>query len=189
MAGDQQLCFEGLKIALTGVFPDMSREDMEDLILSNGGKLSGAVSGKTSFLVAGDFLEDGRPAEESSKYRAAKEKNVRIISAEEVMARISAAQAKASVQQRSTSASVKPQQPSAKPAPFQSFGAVRSFNSNSSAVNTSNYNNTNSQLWVDKYKPDSVKHMIGSNEIVSKLTAWLKRFVLTLISSSTLLDN
>ncbi len=29
---------------------------------------------------------------------------------------------------------------------------------------------SNDQLWVDKYKPTQMEHMIGSNEIVSKLT-------------------
>ena len=28
----------------------------------------------------------------------------------------------------------------------------------------------NDQLWVDKYKPSQMEHMIGSNEIISKLS-------------------
>ena len=35
-----------------------------------------AVSGKTSYLIAGSVLEDGRPATDGSKYRAAMDKNV-----------------------------------------------------------------------------------------------------------------
>jgi replication factor C subunit 1 len=31
-------------------------------------------------------------------------------------------------------------------------------------------------LWVDKYRPQSSAAMIGSTEIVSKLTAWLRRW-------------
>ncbi len=38
-----------------------------------------AVSGKTTYLVAGFEMEDGRPIQEGSKYKKAVEKNVRII--------------------------------------------------------------------------------------------------------------
>ena len=39
-----------------------------------------AVSGKTNYLVAGFEMEDGRPITEGSKYKAAIEKNVKILS-------------------------------------------------------------------------------------------------------------
>lgn len=45
--------------------------------------MSKAVSGKTSYLVAGEILEDGRAGTESSKYRAAQEKKVKIVSEQE----------------------------------------------------------------------------------------------------------
>jgi len=39
-------------------------------------QLSKQVSGKTDYLVIGDRLADGRPAEEGSKYKKAVEKKV-----------------------------------------------------------------------------------------------------------------
>ena len=41
-------------------------------------QVASAVSGKTNYLVAGDLLDDGRPVAESSKYRTAVEKKVRV---------------------------------------------------------------------------------------------------------------
>jgi DNA ligase (NAD+) len=43
----------GMTFVLTGTLPSMTREDAENLIESAGGKASGSVSKKTSYVVAG----------------------------------------------------------------------------------------------------------------------------------------
>ena len=53
-------CLNALKIAVTGEFESNTRDEIEHLVLKYGGKLSGAVSGKTNYLVIGTMLEDGR---------------------------------------------------------------------------------------------------------------------------------
>jgi DNA ligase (NAD+) len=45
---------EGLTFVLTGTLPTLTREDAKERIESAGGKVSGSVSKKTSFVVAGD---------------------------------------------------------------------------------------------------------------------------------------
>ena len=45
---------EGKTIVVTGSFDNYSRKDMEELIVSNGGKATGSVSKKTDYLVAGE---------------------------------------------------------------------------------------------------------------------------------------
>jgi DNA ligase (NAD+) len=45
---------EGLTFVITGTLPNMSREQAKDLIQAHGGRVTGSVSGKTSYLLAGE---------------------------------------------------------------------------------------------------------------------------------------
>jgi replication factor C subunit 1 len=211
------LCFEGLKIAVTGVFESCSREGIEDLILTHGGKVAGAVSGKTNYLVAGNLLEDGRPAQESSKYKNAVEKKVQILTESEFLDRIAVHEAKqGSVKQEESQSSMASADSSGvttqatsssaglPPNPFARSGAASSAAPVRTATYTGAQNSSSSSggnpfasrpgpsassassaaqlqqqadlLWVDKYRPQSSAGMIGSTEIVSKLTNWLRRY-------------
>ncbi|MFH1145343.1 MAG: NAD-dependent DNA ligase LigA [bacterium] len=66
----------GKTFVLTGSLPTLSREEASDLILKVGGKVSGSVSKKTDYVVAGE--------EPGSKYDKAKELGVRIINEQEL---------------------------------------------------------------------------------------------------------
>jgi DNA ligase (NAD+) len=46
----------GLTFVISGVFAKHSRDQLKDMIELNGGKNSGSISGKTSFLLAGDNM-------------------------------------------------------------------------------------------------------------------------------------
>jgi DNA ligase (NAD+) len=50
--GPQRL--EGLTFVITGTLPTMSREQATEFIQARGGKVTGSVSGRTSYLVAGE---------------------------------------------------------------------------------------------------------------------------------------
>ena len=63
---------EGLTFVLTGTLPTMTRDEASSLIKINGGKVSGSVSKKTSYVVAGD--------EAGSKLTKAREIGVKVIS-------------------------------------------------------------------------------------------------------------
>jgi DNA ligase (NAD+) len=71
-AGPQPL--EGLTFVVTGTLPNLSRTDVKDLIESNGGKVTGSVSGNTSYLVLGE--------NPGSKYDQAKKRGVPALSEE-----------------------------------------------------------------------------------------------------------
>ena len=61
----------GLTFVLTGTLPTMTRDEASALIKKNGGKVSGSVSKKTSYVVAGE--------EAGSKLTKAKELGVAIL--------------------------------------------------------------------------------------------------------------
>ena len=50
----EALPFSGKTVVITGTLPEVSREEATQIITENGGKVTGTVSKKTSFLVAGE---------------------------------------------------------------------------------------------------------------------------------------
>ena len=71
---------QGLTIVITGTLPTLGRREAEELITKNGGKASGSVSKKTSYLVAGDAA--------GSKLTKAQALGVPVITEEELLAMI-----------------------------------------------------------------------------------------------------
>lgn len=73
--------FAGLTFVLTGTLPTMTRDEASDLIKKNGGKVSGSVSKKTSYVLAGE--------EAGSKLTKANELGVPVISEPQLLEMIS----------------------------------------------------------------------------------------------------
>ncbi|MCR4581946.1 MAG: NAD-dependent DNA ligase LigA [Prevotella sp.] len=69
---------DGLSIVISGVFEHHSRDEYKLLIEQNGGKNVGSISGKTSFILAGDNMGP-------SKLQKAEKLGVRIVSEEEFL--------------------------------------------------------------------------------------------------------
>lgn len=68
---------EGKTFVLTGTLPSMTRDEASELIKKNGGKVSGSVSKKTSYVLAGD--------DAGSKLTRARELEIPVISADELL--------------------------------------------------------------------------------------------------------
>lgn len=71
---------EGLTIVVTGTLPTLGRNEVKELIEKNGGKCTGSVSKKTSYLVAGEAA--------GSKLTKAQELGVPVISEADLLALI-----------------------------------------------------------------------------------------------------
>ena len=72
--------FSGLSIVATGSLKSFTREEIEEAIISNGGKAASSVSKKTSFVVAGENA--------GSKLAKAEELGVEVINEEEFQRRL-----------------------------------------------------------------------------------------------------
>lgn len=72
--------FEGLSIVATGSLKNFTREQIEEAIISNGGKAASSVSKKTAFVVAGENA--------GSKLAKAEELGVEVITEEEFQRRL-----------------------------------------------------------------------------------------------------
>lgn len=71
---------EGLTIVVTGTLPTLGRNEVKELIEKNGGKCTGSVSKKTSYLVAGEAA--------GSKLTKAKELGIPVISEADLLSMI-----------------------------------------------------------------------------------------------------
>ena len=76
--GEQAQSLEGQTFVLTGSLTAMSRNNAKAKLQSLGAKVSGSVSGKTTYLVAGD--------EAGSKLKKAEELGVEILSEDALLA-------------------------------------------------------------------------------------------------------
>lgn len=72
--------FAGLTFVLTGTLPTLTRDEASEKIKAMGGKVSGSVSSKTSYVVAGEAA--------GSKLTKAQSLGVKIISEEELLSMI-----------------------------------------------------------------------------------------------------
>lgn len=77
-SGNLNLKFEGITFVITGTLPTMKREEAAKFIEDHGGKVSGSVSKKTDYLLAGEAA--------GSKLSKAKDLGIAIISEDEMKA-------------------------------------------------------------------------------------------------------
>ena len=93
-------CLQGHTFVFTGVLQGLPRDDAQDYVKILGGRVTTAVSSKTTYLVVGEELEDGRPYHEGKKYQRAIELGTHIVMGEKQLyglAKLYSDQARASL--------------------------------------------------------------------------------------------
>jgi len=70
---------EGKTIVCSGIFENITRDNLEKFIVDHGGRKTGSISNKTDYLIVGHKMEDGREVTQGGKYRAAKAKGTTIL--------------------------------------------------------------------------------------------------------------
>ncbi|TDH72328.1 hypothetical protein CCR75_002662 [Bremia lactucae] len=150
----------GKVFAFSGVLENLSREDAVHFVKCCGGSIANNISRSTKYLIVGKTLEQGGKVTDSSKYKDALAKNVRILTQNDFYNLITEA-----------AASQQAQDLVAEKAKIKSEAAIAKIASTKGKqmLNAS----TNNDLWTDKYKPQSLKDMIGNVELGKKLKTWL----------------
>ncbi|KAL4547680.1 hypothetical protein Ndes2526B_g06915 [Nannochloris sp. 'desiccata'] len=175
-------CLTGKTFVLSGVLNSLTRDQAADFIKRHGGKVTTAVSSRTSFLVVGQHT--GR-----SKYQLAKNNDTKIINEAGLFYLVAAAPEPASgsaggnAPTNAVPAGAIAMAP--RPVPASAFGA-------GAGPSTSNYpapggaaprrpGNApsrpipdNGQLWVEKWRPKTSSELVGNNQTVATLRQWLK---------------
>ncbi len=188
MPSGSETCLAGLNFVFTGVLQRWGRTEGQELVKRHGGKVTGAPSSKTSYVVLGTDAgpsklkkihamgiktidEDGLTqliekltavgAKGDSKAQAAyKEKQRK----EEEKIREQAAEMEKEEKRRqkesnATKAATDGKKASASAASAQSTGPV-----------------VDSRLWTTKYAPTSLNQICGNKATVEKIQRWLQRF-------------
>uniref|UniRef100_A0A7N5ZS23 Replication factor C subunit 1 n=1 Tax=Anabas testudineus TaxID=64144 RepID=A0A7N5ZS23_ANATE len=188
-------CLEGCVFVLTGVMESMERDDAKSLIERYGGKVTGNVSKKTTYVVQGRdsgvsklekaeslgtkiLDEDGllelirtKPGKKS-KYEIAAEAESKASKTRTPPSQTSKSTPKAQKISPSKGNSRSPHTPS----PLSSSASSSSAPGPSSPSTTGD---DSSLLWVDKYRPRSLKTVIGQqgdHSCANKLLQWLRNW-------------
>uniref|UniRef100_A0A8C2BK82 Replication factor C subunit 1 n=1 Tax=Cyprinus carpio TaxID=7962 RepID=A0A8C2BK82_CYPCA len=184
-------CLEGCVFVLTGVLESMERDEAKSLIERYGGKVTGNVSRKTTYLVLG--RDSG-----ASKTEKAESFGTKIINEDELLDLIRTKPGKKSKYEIAAEAEVQhpnkrsPSKGKSKPGSASksgTLGASRSevkkslsFDQSKRASPVSHStpeSEGSSLLWVDKYRPRSLKNLIGQQgdqSCANKLLRWLQNW-------------
>jgi BRCT domain type II-containing protein len=138
---------QGYTIVLTGVFETIGREKLEYFINNHSGRCTGSVSGKTSYLIHGCKLEDGRDYNQGNKYKLAVQKGVKILSE---------ADFEKLIQDMSGN----------KEFTFNMRKAGLMAAAEVKPVILADPADIKQQMWTDRYKPRSVNDLIGNQAVV-----------------------
>ena len=197
-------CFEGNIFAVTGTFHSLGRQGVEDLIKAQGGKVATTVSSRTSFLVIGDELEDGRPVEKSNKfkevlYRNRSNEHETSLGTEirrgSKISRSKTKKGNSSLSPLIKILTEKDLQDMVNDATTKNEKSVYTKETENvvsedmcsspgpKAVNTSSLPHCRApqeqdfgggMLWVDKYAPSNSGEILGNGDMIKKLTSWLR---------------
>eukprot|EP00958_Prasinococcus_capsulatus_P001177 scaffold106_cov380-Prasinococcus_capsulatus_cf.AAC.15 len=154
--GDE-VCLLGLTFVITGILDSLERSEAEDFVKRHGGRVTGSVSGKTDFLIAGQ--DSGR-----SKVAQAKAKEVHIIDEDMLFSLIHCSKPQSVAPRPAVDGSVAEWKKQGQ-ASFKTEPALpRAKQSQSVDEN---------ELWTSKYRPASVDDLVGHGSVATLLRNWL----------------
>ncbi|CAF2316120.1 unnamed protein product [Rotaria sp. Silwood2] len=176
-------CLKNLTFVISGILESLERDECKNLIEKYGGRVTGSISSKTTYLLVG---RDGG----ESKLEKARDLKVKIISEDDLLHMIATRPGDDETPKKfptSTSQPLPPPSPvKSKPATFNTVGDVDKAKTSLSTPPTINNDSPTTPklsadestlMWADKYKPRTIKNLIGQQgdkSCVQKLIVWLR---------------
>ena len=170
-------CLAGLTFVFTGLLQHLQRDDAQNLVKKYGGKVTGAPSTKTSYVVLGS---DAGP----KKLETIRKHNLKTINEEGLFALIeklpanggdSKAAAKYEEKQAAEIKKIKEQAAQMEKAERKLSGAG-SASAPKSTPGKKPEPKIDNQLWTVKYAPTDINQICGNKTPVEKLQRWLRNF-------------
>ncbi|KAF3341621.1 replication factor C subunit 1 isoform X1 [Carex littledalei] len=176
-------CLSGLTFVVSGTLDSLEREEAEDLIKHHGGRITGSVSKKTSYLLCDEDI-GGR------KSQKAKELGLPFLTEDglfDLILKSKPSGSKAPIKQdekgkssekvakvQTKSSPVKAVKKDNSISSMQGKEAPKSTKSSISPDKKAKTGVSSSLTWTAKYRPKSPNDIIGNQSIVKQLQDWLK---------------
>jgi len=161
-------CLTGLTFVFTGILESIDRDDAVNLVKRYGGKVTGAPSSKTNYVVLGS---DAGP----KKIETIRKNKIPTISEDGLFALIRTLPAHGGTGKAGQEAAKKKDQEEKKIQEMarEMEAQVKQQQAKSMAVKGA-VSTVDSQLWTEKYAPTQLKEVIGNKGLVEKLQRWLR---------------
>nr|CAB3490082.1 unnamed protein product [Digitaria exilis] len=173
-------CLSGLTFVISGTLDSLEREEATDLIKRYGGRVTGSISKKTSYLLADEDIG-------GVKSNKAKDLGVPFLTEDGLFDLIRKSKpAKAPVDKHQSNGSEKQQKSQTKSSPAkvekraEASPAGKSIASKSNAASASADNKKAKNIdrgfmqWTEKYRPKVPNEIVGNQSMVKQLHDWLK---------------
>ncbi|CAH1774477.1 unnamed protein product [Owenia fusiformis] len=190
-------CLEGLTFVITGVLESFERDDLKSIIERFGGKVTGNVSKKTTYVVAGRDAGTAKMSKAEQfkteildedgvldliRSKPGKKSKYEIMAEKEVKASLNSAKSSPKISKFDSQSERLSQTSSKYDSQSERLTQATSSQDSQSSSRTVNSQEQSDQsgptlLWVDKYKPTSLKSIIGQQGDKSnakKLFNWLR---------------
>ncbi|KAI8059451.1 P-loop containing nucleoside triphosphate hydrolase protein [Gongronella butleri] len=148
-------CLNGLAFVITGEYETLTRSDVEELVKTYGGRMTGAVSGKTNYLLF------GRGAGETKKAKA-KKLGVKVLDEDAFYELINTSKGQETVMEMPP-----------EPAPSKSKSTKGKAAASSAPAAAAPSHEAGDMLWTEKYKPTSSANIIGNKKLIESIKSWL----------------
>ncbi|KAI8934563.1 hypothetical protein NX059_008261 [Plenodomus lindquistii] len=185
MPSGSDTCLAGLTFVFTGVLQRWGRTEAQELVKRHGGKVTGAPSKKTSYVVLGT---DAGP----SKLQKIKDMDIKSIDEDGLTLLIeklteagnkggSKAQAAYKTQQRKEEDKIRKQaaeleqEEQARLEEMKTLNATRANQATTNAAVAAE-SAVDSRLWTTKYAPTSLGQICGNKVVVEKIQRWLQMY-------------